>query len=145
MSDNTSWRGTPTLPMGSTSSLDPVAGPFESGMLRLVLQLASLQRSTLAIHAQPSPPHLLAQPRPLGKTPSSCHILCHLTTTTATTTTLAGALPISTVPRSVHYYSARFPAPTSPEGSVSTLYVPLLLVLRSPHRAAGSRWPSQIA
>jgi WD40 repeat protein len=37
----------PILPMGSTSSLDPVTRPFESGMPRLVLHLATLWRGTL--------------------------------------------------------------------------------------------------
>src|SRR5258706_363124 len=33
--------------MGSISSLDPTTAPFESGMLRLILQLASLSGSIL--------------------------------------------------------------------------------------------------
>src|SRR5258706_486569 len=37
-----------TLLMGSTSSPDPWTAPFESGMLKLVLQSAILSRGTLA-------------------------------------------------------------------------------------------------
>ncbi len=38
-----------TLQMGSTSSLDPSTAPFEYGMPRLVLQLATLLRDTLTV------------------------------------------------------------------------------------------------
>ena len=37
----------PILPMGSTSSLDLVTTPFESGMPRLVLHWATLLQGTL--------------------------------------------------------------------------------------------------
>jgi hypothetical protein len=36
-----------TLPIGNTLYLDPVTGPFECGMLRLVLQSANIEKSAL--------------------------------------------------------------------------------------------------